>query len=87
MPLSDLKTDGFSEEMQHYATMTRPGDMYVQGFALRQCGVWLRIDGGECRGHDLEFCPRHERITDPYGTGDHWYVWIEHGCEAERRNK
>jgi len=46
MPLSDLKPDGFSEEMQHYATMTRPGDMYVQGFALRQCGVWLRIDGG-----------------------------------------
>lgn len=46
MPLSDLKPDGFGEEMRHYATMTRPGDMYVQGFALRQCGVWLRIDGG-----------------------------------------
>ena len=43
--------------------------------------------GGECRGHDLEFCTRPERTIDPYGTGDHWFVWIEHGCEAERRKR
>lgn len=46
MPLSELKPDGFCDEMQHYAVMTRAADMYVQGFALRQCGVWLRVDGG-----------------------------------------
>ena len=40
---------------------------------------------GECRGHDVADCPQLERTTDPYGTGDHWYVWIEHGCKAERR--
>jgi hypothetical protein len=38
--------DGFSDAMRAYAVMTRDGDMYVQGFALRQVGVWLRVYGG-----------------------------------------
>ena len=39
--------------MQRYAVMTRSADMHVQGFALRQCGVWLRIDsaGGTLIGY------------------------------------
>jgi hypothetical protein len=37
----------------------------------------------DCRGHNLADCPDLVRTTDPYGTGDQWYVYIEHGCKAQ----
>lgn len=45
MALKDLEPEGFNDTMRHYAHMTRPARMYVQGFALRECGVWLGVDG------------------------------------------
>ena len=45
MSLKDIEPEGFNETMRIYAKMTRPGRMYVQGFALRECGVWLDVDG------------------------------------------
>jgi len=45
MSLEDFKPAGFTDEMRHYAHMTRPGRMYVQGFGLRDIGVWLDVDG------------------------------------------
>ena len=45
MALSDLAPEGFDDSMRAYALWTRPGRMYVQGFALRECGVWLDVDG------------------------------------------
>ena len=35
---------------------------------------------GECRGHDLADCPAKRVVVDPYGTGDRWYRWVDHGC-------
>lgn len=43
-----------------------------------------RIGGGECYGHDLADCPHPERVRDPFGTGDHWFVWVEHGCDNNK---
>ena len=45
MALKDIAPEGFDDSMRAYALMTRPGRMYVQGFALRECGVWLVVDG------------------------------------------
>jgi len=45
MSLKAMKPDGFDDAMRWYAHVTRPGRMYVQGFALRECGVWLSVDG------------------------------------------
>lgn len=45
MALKDIAPEGFDDSMRAYALMTRPGRMYVQGFALRECGVWLDVDG------------------------------------------
>lgn len=42
-----------------------------------------RLYSGECRGHDLADCPSLVRTHDPYGTGDHWYAHIEHGCAPQ----
>ena len=35
---------------------------------------------GECHGHDVADCPDQIVVVDPYGTGDRWYRWVEHGC-------
>lgn len=45
MSIKDLEPDGFDDAARAYASMTKPADMYVQGIALRQTAVWLRIDG------------------------------------------
>lgn len=45
MSLEELAPEGFNEGMRSYALMTRPARMYVQGFALSECGVWLDVDG------------------------------------------
>ena len=45
MALKDLEPEGFNDTMRHYAHMTRPARMYVQGFVLGECGVWLGVDG------------------------------------------
>lgn len=51
-----------------------------------------RLYGGDCYGHDLADCPNIKTVTDPYGTGDLSYHWIEHGCyeacikEEKQRN-
>lgn len=45
MALKDMEPAGFDDGMRAYALWTRPGRMYVQGFALRDCGVWLSVDG------------------------------------------
>jgi hypothetical protein len=45
MSLKDMEPEGFDDAMRWYAHVTRPGRMYVQGFALRECGVWLSVDG------------------------------------------
>ncbi|WP_288094426.1 hypothetical protein [Thiomonas sp.] len=47
MALKDIEPEGFDDGMRAYALMTRPGRMYTQGFALRECGVWLSVDGTE----------------------------------------
>jgi hypothetical protein len=45
MALSEIAPEGFDDGMRAYALMTRPGRLYVQGFAPRECGVWLSVDG------------------------------------------
>lgn len=35
---------------------------------------------GECHGHDLADCPDQIVVVDPYGTGDRWHRWADHGC-------
>ena len=45
MALKDMAPEGFDDRMRWYAHVTRDGRMYVQGFALRECGVWLSVDG------------------------------------------
>ena len=45
MALKDMAPEGFDDHMRWYAHVTRDGRMYVQGFALRECGVWLSVDG------------------------------------------
>jgi len=45
MSLKDMEPDGFSDAHRWYAHVTREGWMYVQGFALRECAVWLSVDG------------------------------------------
>jgi hypothetical protein len=45
MSMRELAPKGFDDWMRAYALMTRPGRMYVQGFALSDCGVWLSVDG------------------------------------------
>lgn len=45
MALKDLEPEGFNDTMRAYARMTRQARMYVQGFALSECGVWLGVDG------------------------------------------
>lgn len=45
MALKDMAPEGFDDSMRWYAHVTRPGRMYVQGFALRECCVWLSVDG------------------------------------------
>ena len=36
---------------------------------------------GDCHGHNLADCQSPKTVTDPHGTGDHWYRWVEHGCK------
>ena len=38
---------------------------------------------GDCHGHDLADCPSQIVIPDPYGTGDRWYRWVDHGCKLK----
>lgn len=45
MALKDMAPEGFDDSMRWYAHATRDGRMYVQGFELRECGVWLSVDG------------------------------------------
>ena len=45
MSIKELEPDGFDEAARAYASMTKLADMYIQGMALRQVAVWLRIDG------------------------------------------
>lgn len=47
MAISDLEPEGFSPEMRTFSDFTRPWRIYTQGFALREVGVWLRIDGAQ----------------------------------------
>lgn len=47
MSIEDLKPEGFTEHMATYANLVKPWRMYVQGFALRDVGVWLRVAGSE----------------------------------------
>lgn len=39
-----------------------------------------RLLSGDCYGHNLADCPNQKTITDPYGTGDLNYHWIQHSC-------
>lgn len=45
MALKDIEPEGFDESMRAYALMTRPCVMYTQRFALRECAVWISVDG------------------------------------------
>lgn len=48
------------------------------------CEAWgfpHRPGSGDCHGHNMADCPYPRYVRDPYGTGDHWYRWVEHGCE------
>lgn len=56
---------------------TKPCTCEAYGFPHR--------DGsGDCYGHDLADCPAPDVVVDPYGTGDHWYRWVDHGCSKQQ---